>query len=108
MKQAEEQSHEWTASQWLQSLQLHECLLGAFSLPEPGSKQFNYIKRLTRAEIWEKLSQSDLVTMLVDTIHEGVEKLSGTAMGMQDGAVSSDKFQTNAKFQMTCGGFEWF
>ena len=50
----EEESHEWTAAQWLQSLSLHEILLHVMreKLPPPGgSKQFNFVRRLTRDQL---------------------------------------------------------
>ena len=53
----EEESHEWTASQWLASLHLHEVLITAFDLPAPGAKQFNYVKKLSRADLEEMLSK---------------------------------------------------
>ena len=98
----EEESHEWTASQWLQSLGLHEVLITAFTLPEPGARQFNYVRKLTKPEIEEMLSKAQVLAGLVDAIHEGVERLGSGRGGLQDGSISSDKFQTNAKFQMSC------
>ena len=105
---SEAEEHDWTASQWLQSLMLHEVLISAFELPPAGAKQFNFVKRLTRQDLEEKLLRQDVLVALVDAVHEGVMKLSGGAGGPQDGTIKSDKFQTNAKFQMSYGSLSLF
>ena len=107
-KKEEEESHEWTASQWLQSLMLHEVLITAFDMPPAGAKQFNFIKRLSRQDLEERLLSQDVLEALIDAVLEGVHKLGASGGGPQDGAVTSDKFQTNAKFQMSYGSLSLF
>ena len=104
----EAEEHDWTASQWLQSLMLQEVLISAFELPPAGAKQFNFVKRLTRHDLEEKLLRQDVLVALIDAVHEGVMKLSSGAGGPQDGTIKSDKFQTNAKFQMSYGSLSLF
>ena len=104
----EEESHEWTVAQWLRSLSLHEVFVSALSdLPPPGKSQFTYVRGLTRERLTEMLMKSDLVPDIIDLLMEGVEKLSA-GPSVQDGAVRSDKFQTNAKFQMSYGSLSLF
>jgi hypothetical protein len=45
---------------------------------------------------------------LCDAIMEGVGAFAGGKRGVLDGTVSSDKFQTNAKFQMSYGSLSLF
>ena len=98
-----EENARWNAAQWLQSLGLHAVIAGALELPEPGKKQFNFVRKLRRETLESMLNSEErpLVSGLIDVIMEGVESLSGSGGATQDGAVSNDKFQTNAKFQMS-------
>ena len=97
----EEEVHEWTAAQWLQSLALHKVLARALNLPET-KRQFNYVRTLSRAKIEQCLQDSKIIQELSTALVEGVEKLQGSST-QQDGVALSDKFQTNAKFQMSYG-----
>ena len=102
----EEEVHEWTAAQWLQSLALHKVLARALNLPET-KRQFNYVRTLTRANIEQCLQDSRVIQELSTALVEGVEKLQGSS-SQQDGVAMSDKFQTNAKFQMSYGSLSLF
>jgi hypothetical protein len=151
-KSGDDEVHEWTAAQWLQSLGLHHAIKSALDLP--AGNQFHYCRRLTRANLTHALYNSNIVADMIDLVMKGVEKLQGANGGVQDvravalshhghatiaravrivcavrirshrarrlsgrvwlrallaqGTVSSDKFQTNAKFQMSYGSLSLF
>ena len=106
--ESEGEEQRWNAAQWLRSLSLHEVLADALELPEAGSAQYNYMRRLQRDKLEKMLAESDLISKFCDVVMEGVESLRGGGQGVQDGSVSSDKFQTNAKFQMSYGSLSLF
>ena len=98
---AEGSEQRWNAAQWLQSLALHDVVAASLELPDPGPKQFRYVRTLEREHLESLLAAADLVSGICDVVMEGVAAFSGGgANGAQNGAVANDKFQTNAKFQV--------
>ncbi len=100
------EEQKWNAAQWLQSLSLHDVVAQCLELPESGSKQFNFVRKLEEWKLREMLQKKDeesgslkLITGISDVIMEGVN-LFQKGGGTVDGTVTNDKFQTNAKFQM--------
>ena len=99
--EGEVEEQKWNAAQWLQSLALHEVVAGALDLPEAGQKQYNYIRKLDRERLEAMLAVPGLLAGMCDMIMEGVREFQAAGKGSMAGA-SGDKFQSNAKFQMSC------
>ena len=69
------------------------------------------MRRLQREALESKLNESGVLSRVCDMVMGGVEALrggGGAGAGVQDGAVANDKFQTNAKFQMSYGSLSLF
>ena len=54
------------------------------------------------------LASGNILGNVCDMVMEGVAAFSGAGPGKLDGAVANDKFQTNAKFQMSYGSLSLF
>ena len=108
---AEGAEQKWNAAQWLKSLSLHELVAGALELPEAGTPQYNYVRRMDRGRLEKMLSNTkgqELLTAISEMILEACEEMRGKGKSLQDGAVKSDKFQSSAKFQMSYGSLSLF
>ena len=104
----EVEENKWNVAQWLESLGLHQVIADAMDLPEAGAKQYNHIRRLQREKLEEQLAKGDLISKICDVVMGGVDLLSGGGGKLLDGAIGNDKFQTNAKFQMSYGSLSLF
>ena len=97
----------WNAAQWLQSLSLHKVLAESLELPEEGTKQYNYIRKLERAQLEGMLGKAEVISSICGMVMEHINLLQSKAAQV-NGSVVNDKFQTNAKFQMSYGSLSLF
>jgi hypothetical protein len=101
-----EHEGEWSATKWLSALGISKLITKALKVPpRDETPAFDYVKRLTAAQIEEMCSAAGL-SGLAPLLVEGVEKLRAQKVGSS--TALNDKFQASGKFEMSYGSLSLF
>ena len=105
-----EAQQQWSAKEWMNSLNLHEPLTAALIAPldalTTGDTQFAYCQRLSDAEIERLLGDNDVLGRVVSLVKHGVKELMKQRAAT--GSALSAKFASESKYTLETGSLDYF